>query len=181
MSLSISAANSGYNPSLLSGIGATIGAIGGFIAGGPAGAAAGITLGQQVGNAFGGGGSTPPANPIPKPPIIGAGGGISVGGYGINIGGTFTGPSSGAAGTGVMTAGCGVKGYHLNKKPLGVTKRHGALPAHSVYVRNRHMNAGNAHAARRAISRLKSAHKIFKKIDKIVGRHSCRRAPGRKR
>jgi hypothetical protein len=77
--------------------------------------------------------------------------------------------------------GC-MKGYHLNKHPLPASKRHGAVPAHSILVRNRHMNAGNARAATRAIHRLKAAHRIFKKIDRIVGRHrTSRRAFGRKR
>lgn len=168
------------NASLLGTIGGVLGGVGGFITGGPAGAVAGATAGRQIGDAING----PPGGPpvaAPKP-LIGVGTGVTIGGYGVNIGGSFTGPSSGGTATPGTAVACGMKGYHLNKHALGATKKHGALPAHSVYVRNRHMNAGNAHAARRAITRLKSAHRLFKKIDKLIGHHrSTRRAPFRKR
>lgn len=71
-------------------------------------------------------------------------------------------PQNGAA------AGCAPSGYHLNKGPLPASKKHGAVPAHSIMVRNRHMNALNGSAARRAIRRLKGARKAFRDIERFV-------------
>lgn len=186
MSLSIQAANAGVNVSLLGTIGAAIGGVGGFVTGGVAGAVAGATAGRRIGDAVSGGATPggPPANPIPTGGFIGLGSGISsTGGKPACALGDFAGALAGTCApfgigaTPTPAAGC-MKGYHLNKHALGATKRHGAVPAHSVLVRNRHMNAGNARAATRAIHRLKAAHRIFKKIDRIVGRH--RSAPRRR-
>lgn len=177
----------GPSASILGTIGAAIGGIGGFFTGGPGGAVAGATAGREIGDAVSGpsGGPQPP-NPAPYPTIGGfgfpPGGGLMTPFGGI---GTLTNPTASPNGA----VPCGVKGYHWNKHPLGATKggcgrtAHGFLPKHSLMVRNRHMNPGNSRAAVRAIHRLKSAHRIFKKIDKIVGRHhraAPRRAFGRK-
>jgi hypothetical protein len=55
-------------------------------------------------------------------------------------------------------------GYHLNKHALPACKSHGAVPARSILVRNRHRNPANGAAIKRAASRLKAAEKIFRKV-----------------
>lgn len=179
------------NQSLLGTIGGVIGGIGGAFTGGVGGAIAGATAGQKIGDAIAG-------SPRSTPPVGSTGG--MMGGFGLGYSDCPPGDLScfiknipGALGFGQQNGamarmGMCMKGYHLNKSELAPSKggcgrmAHGRVPKRSVLVRNRHMNPGNAKAARRAIHRLKSAHRIFKKIDKIVGRHrTTRRSFGRKR
>lgn len=187
MSMLGGTALAGANRSLLGTIGGLIGGVGGFITGGPAGAVAGATAGREIGDAVNGPGPGQAPTPPPPKPIVGVGGQVQVGGYGLGGGISFTGPSS-SPGPGALAplaaAGtpCGMRGYHLNKSKLNYSKTHGQVPTHTMYVRNRHMHFGNTRAAQRAIRRLKGAHRIFKKIDKLIGHHrSVRRAPFRKR
>ena len=53
-------------------------------------------------------------------------------------------------------------GFHLNKQE-GV-----GGPARTYCVRNRRMNVGNAHAARRSVRRLKGARKLLKDIERMM-------------
>jgi hypothetical protein len=156
-------------------IGGVIGGIGGFIAGGPGGAVAGATAGRTIGDAINGPSGGPP---VTTPTGVNPFGNFS-GGYGTN-------PTPGTA---VATTGAGDpcamkygRGSHLNRHTLQPSKKHGVQPPGTWCVRNRHMHFGNARAATRAIRRLKGAHRVFKKIDKLIGHHrSVRRAPFRKR
>ncbi len=172
------ATGSGYyapNASLLGTIGGIVGGIGGFIAGGPGGAVAGATAGRNIGDAINGPAGGPPvSSPFGSTPF---GGGYTGGNYSSNN------PTPGA--TGATGDTCSMrygKGSHLNKRTLQASKKHGVQPPGTYCVRNRHMHFGNSRAAVRAIRRLKGAHRIFKKIDKLIGHHrSVRRAPFRKR
>jgi len=175
------------NRSLFGTIGGVIGAIGGFAVGGVGGAVAGAQAGSAIGNAVSG--STPPAGNTGGA----AAGGSGFVGYGIGQGVGNSKPACGfgdiagclagtcqcfgtnsLAPTSTAAGGC-MKGYHLNKSTLNPTRggcgraAHGVIPKHTVLVRNRHMHYGNTRAARRAIHRLKGAHRIFKQIDKLIG------------
>ena len=94
---------------------------------------------------FGGG----PFN-LPTPPVYGPGG-VALPGFG-----------------GSTPTQC-PKGYHLNKHPLAPTKHHGALPAHSMCVRNRKMQALNSRAITRSLRRIKRASKIVRKLHAFSG------------
>lgn len=190
--MSMLAGATGSNQSILGTIGGIIGGVGGFITGGPGGAVAGATAGREIGDAINGpSGGPPPPSPSP--------GGMTPYGF-TGLGGTPGGTNcdltsmagfnnwvagrcfTSSGGTAPVTgAGC-MKGYHLNKQTLNPTRggcgrqAHGVVAKHTVLVRNRHMHPGNAKAANRAIHRLKAAHRIFKRIDKIVGRRSSGRS-----
>lgn len=147
--------------SLLSGV---LGAVGGFITGGPAGAILGGISGYQGGP--GGSPGTSIAIRPPNLPAIGAGGGynIGIGGPGgINFGGNF-GLNVGAGAGGAPVGGACPKGWHLNKHPLAASKKHGAVPARSICVRNRSMNPLNPRALRKALSREKRARKLLSRL-----------------
>ena len=139
-------------------LGGLIGGAVGFVGSGfnPAGAVAGYQAGQalttkQPGTApslpsvpgFGGGGFNMPFQ-VPGP------GGIPLPGYN-------------PQGVGVQGGGC-PKGYHLNRKPLAASKRHGAVPAGAMCVRNRHINPLNARAITRSLRRVKRARKLVSKL-----------------
>lgn len=149
------------------------GAAVGFFTGGPAGAIAGGLAG-----AFGGGPSpTTPMAPRPTPIGFGpvtVGGGATIGPTGVNVG---YGVNFGSPGTAVAKTGAGCPpGYHLNKHPLAPSKRHGAMPAHSMCVRNRHLNPLNPRALTHALKREKRARKligrlhVYKPVARIAAR-----------
>jgi len=71
------------------------------------------------------------------------------------------------------------RGYHLNKHPLAACKSHGAVPARSMYVRNRRMNPLNPRALRKALHREKSARKLMGKLHIFHAHRSI--APRRKK
>lgn len=146
----------------------------GFLTGGPAGAVAGGILG-----AFGGSPKSPIGPPVPSGSPFGIGAGINVGGpLGITVRGG-TGAWNQAAGTTVAQQGAALRGYHLNKHPLAACKSHGAVPAHTIYVRNRRMNPLNPRALRKALAREKSARKIMGKLHIFKAHRSL--APRRKK
>jgi hypothetical protein len=175
--------------SLGSFLGGAIGAIGGLVTGGPGGVVAGAQAGAKIGNALtGGGGQTPPTGNLP---------GKAFGGF--SFGPELPGGSSGgmangapcATGTGLMgiwnsmTGQCTTctKGYHLNRSVLAPTRGHCGQGARSSFVgkgttlvRNRRMHPLNSKAARRAVRRLHAAHRMFSKIDRLVGQHRRKRA-----
>jgi len=142
--------------------GALTGAIGGLAKGGITGA-----IGGAIGGLVGGtvktlpGGGAPPAfggggifgGPINIPFPVKGPGGIPLPGFG--------------PGTAVATA-C-PKGYHLNRKTLGASKRHGAVPAGTMCVRNRHINPLNAKAITRSLRRVKRARKLVSKLQSFGG------------
>lgn len=177
--------------SLLSSIGRGIaGAVGGLFTGGPAGAVLG-----GVAGAFGGG-SKPPAAPMPATGgftfsgPFGTGvtaypGGFGVTGFGAGV--TFGKPpgtamvGSGGAVTKGTSCGSCPGGYHVNRHTLNATRGgcgRAPLPVRppgTWCVRNRRMNPLNGHAAMRSIRRLKSARKAMRHINAFVGpkRSSC--------
>ena len=162
--------------SLLGSIGGIVGGIGGFISGGPAGAIAGYKLGSSLG-----GGSAPtPSLPSGFGPFVPAqGGGLSMpfpvnGPGGVPLPGYNPAPSSGTGGT------C-PRGYHLNKHALAASKHHGALPARSTCVRNRHLNPMNPRALSRALRREKRARKIVRKLHVFAPIRHQRLLPGRRK
>lgn len=144
----------------------------GSIVGGIAGFATGGIGGAITGWQAGGGGSTLPALP----------GGGSTGG-GINMPWQVNGPGGvplpGFNPQGVTAAGGSCpKGYHLNKHPLAATHRHGAVPARSLCVRNRSMQALNSRAITRSLKRIKRARKLVSKLH-AFGAARSRGAPAR--
>ena len=142
--------------SLLSGL---TGAIGGFLTGGPGGAIVGAISGLS------GGSSGKPALPntgygslpgINMPFQVKGPGGVPLPGYN---------PQGITAGAG----GSCPRGYHLNKKPLAASRTHGAVPALSTCVRNRHINPLNARAITRSLRRVKRARKLVSKLQSFGG------------
>lgn len=119
---------------------------------------------------------------MPSVPIIGGGAGISVGKYNFGIGGevgkrttqSYYGEITTSPSTAAGQGGSCPRGFHLNKHALPASKRHGAVPARTICVRNRHVNALNGRAAGRALRRLKRADKMTRKI------HSLFHRPARK-
>lgn len=115
-------------------------------------------IGGALGAAFGGAGRAPSA-PGGPPGFSGSGfnmpfvvkgpGGVPLPGFG---GGTQT--------------SC-PKGYHLNKRPLAACKKHGAVGARSICVRNRSMNPMNYRALTRGLRRIKRAQKVVRKLHKF--------------
>ena len=98
------------------------------------------------------------------------------------VGRVLTGRSATAAGVGAavgsLFGGGGAQGgacqvgHHPNKQD-GV-----GGPAGTYCVKNRRMNVGNAHAARRAVRRLKGARTLLKDIEKMMPTKTrSRRAP----
>jgi hypothetical protein len=156
---------------------AAVGAIGGFLSGGAPGALRGGMAGYQAGSGAG----TSMVHATPTPPMTAPGGGwggtgVSIGGpLGIDIGSWHFGQGGVATPSGA--AGC-PKGYHLNKHPLAASKRHGAMPARSMCVRNRHMHPLNSRALVRSLRRLKRARKLVSKLHSFGGARasSSRRA-----
>lgn len=152
--------------SLLSGLGGIIGGIGGFLTGGVPGAIGGYQAGQALLGGGGGGGNLPATvPPATGPANPGSGGGAIPYGTFPNIGPFIPVPSwaGGPQTAQPSAAGC-PKGYHLNKHALAATKRHGALPARSICVRNRRMQALNSRAITRSLRRIKRANKIVRKL-----------------
>ena len=149
--------------SILSSLGGgIIGAIKGFgtggIVGGIVGGVTGFTGGGGPGTAVSklpntGYGSLPGMN-MPFP-VMGPGG-VPLPGYN---------PQGITAGAG----GSCPRGYHLNKKPLAASRTHGAVPAHSTCVRNRHINPLNARAITRSLRRVKRARKLVSKLQSFGG------------
>jgi hypothetical protein len=147
----------------------------GFLSGGPAGAVAGGIMG-----AFGGGSPRTPAIAAAPMPPSGSPFGIGVG---INAGGpngitlrlgtpnVVNGSPTGATGQ--------PRGYHLNKHPLAACKSHGAMPARSMWVRNRRMNPLNPRALRKALHREKAARHLMGKLHIFKAHRSL--APRRKK
>lgn len=119
--------------------------------GGIGGILAGIIGGRPTFGGFGGGGVRPPS----RDPYVG----------GIPTPGQVTGTGPGTFFGGKVTQ-C-PRGYHLNKKPLGPSKRHGAVPARSMCVRNRSINPMNYRALTRSLRRIKRASKIVRKLHKF--------------
>lgn len=169
--------------SLLSGL---IGAVEGFAAGGPVGA----VVGALGGGLFGG--TATPTAPHPTPTGFGpftVGGGATIGPTGVNVG---YGIGFGSPGTSVtkMTGGGCPPGFHLNKHALAPSKRHGAVPARSMCVRNRHLNPLNPRALTHALKREKRARKligrlhVYKPVARVAAgghRAGCRCAVCRRR
>lgn len=140
----------------------------GFATGGPGGAIG------AIGSLFGG---PKPAAPTFGAPVPGTGG-IAIGGSipGLISGGIAVG-FSGSGGAVAPQGGACPRGYHLNKHALPASKRHGAVAARTLCVRNRHMNPLNHRADARALRRLKRADKMTRKIHNLF--HHTRRAIGR--
>lgn len=149
--------------SLLSGI---VGAITGFVTGGPAGAVIGGVTGFAGGSSPSPGTSMVPSAPRPTPLGFGTGqisvgGGATIGPTGVNVG---YGVNFGSPGTAVAKGGTCPPGFHLNKHALAPSKRHGAVPARSICVRNRHLNPLNPRALTHALRREKRARKLIGKL-----------------
>jgi len=140
-------------------LGGLTGLISGFATGGIGGAIVGGVAG------FSGGGS-PGTAVVPTQ----SGGGGSIFGnqtmpFGLPTVGQVTGTGWGTPAAG----GTCPKGYHLNKHPLAASKHHGAAPARSMCVRNRHMHALNSKAITRSLRRIKRAGKIVRKLHAFSG------------
>lgn len=131
--------------SFLSGIGGVIGGIGGFITGGVPGAISGFKAGEAL--AGGGSGSVPNLPQLP-----GTGGGINMPFPVAGPGGVLLPGYGGATGQAPVR----VKG-HMTKG----TKKN---PSHWTNRRRPRMNPMNVHAARRAVSRIRAAEKLFRRI-----------------
>src|SRR6267378_6068790 len=118
--------------------GSLVGGIRGLVTGGLPGAIGGI-VGGMIG-------------PRPASPAAPFGGMPAPGGFQGAPGGPFgnVGPAIGGflgvTGNQPHAGPACPRGYHLNKHPLAASKRHGAVPAHSICVRNRHMNPMNYRA-----------------------------------
>lgn len=150
--------------SKLTGIHINKGNLAGILSGNP------FAVASAFGNPGGGGGARAP-QPYPFP-TGGPGGsiGIQVGGpTGVSVG--YTGHGGGSSAACGPNGAC-PRGYHLNKGPLAPTKKHGALPARSICVRNRRMNPLDGHAARRALRRIKAASKMVRKLHMFSGTRS---------
>lgn len=159
-------------------LGSVIGGITGLATGGIGGAIAGWSAGGAIG------GPKPPtiapvAPSMPSLPAVGGGGSwwnqpITI--PGVGTAGTIP---LGFPGTQPSTGGQCPRGYHLNKHALAASKRHGALPARSICVRNRHLNPMNPRALSRALRREKRARKIVRKLHVFAPvRHTVQRRIG---
>lgn len=143
--------------SMLSGFGKSlVGGVRGFATGGIGGAITGV-IGGMIGTSRQAPSPAAPFGTLPNPLTFGQGGifgntGPAIGGF---FGVTGNQPRAGAA--------C-PRGYHLNKHPLGASKKHGAVPARSMCVRNRSMNPMNYRALTRSLRRVKRAGKIVAKL-----------------
>lgn len=101
--------------------------------------------------------------------------------FGISGGVTFPFGGGGAVvraaqGTPAASGGACPRGYHLNKHALGASRRHGALPARAICVRNRSMNPLNHRALTKALKREKRAKKILGRLH--IMRSAARAAAG---
>jgi len=136
----------------------------GSIAGGVIGFATGGVGGAVAGWQQGGALTTPkPPAGLPQLPTF-AGGGINMPFQVAGPGGVPL-PGFNPQGVAVMPQGGGCpKGYHLNRKALSASKRHGAVPAGGMCVRNRHINPLNARAITRSLRRVKRARKLVAKL-----------------
>lgn len=142
--------------SLLGTLGGIVGGVAGFLTGGVGGAVTGFHAGENLG----GGGSNLPALPGGGGPGTGSIFGNQTMPFGLPTVGQVTG-----TGWGTPAQGQGPpRGYHLNKHALAPSKRHGAVPARSVYVRNRKMNPLNPRAITRALKREKRARKLLARL-----------------
>lgn len=149
---------------------ALVGGVTGFATGGFAGAAVGLA------SSFQGGGSKPGTAMVP---YTGGGSPAGVPDW-LNIGPKITMPFGlGLPGFGPAAATSCPKGYHLNKHPLAASKRHGAVAAHSMCVRNRHLNPLNPKAVTRSLRRLKRARKLVTKLHAFGTSRSVARVGGR--
>jgi len=120
--------------------------------------------------------SAPKAPPPPTLPQFGGFAGASVGAalgpFSIQgqVGKTQTTTYSGGVAVSPGAGGACPKGYHLNKNPLAASKRHGAVPARSICVRNRHMNPMNGRAVSRAARRIHRGEKLLRRIFSVQGK-----------
>jgi len=139
-------------------LGGAIGAVTGFAKGGFIGAG----VGAVTGFAGGGGGGGPGTSVVPYQPPGGGGGifGNQTMPFGLPTVGQVTGTGWGSPAPG----GTCPKGYHLNRKPLAASKRHGVVAAGTMCVRNRHINPLNARAITRSLRRVKRARKLVAKL-----------------
>lgn len=146
--------------SLLGTLGHIAGGVIGFATGGVPGAIAGAGLGPKPPSSLPS--SVPGFGGFQMPFPVNGPGGIPLPGY--NPGG----------GNAPVNGQC-QRGYHLNKHALAASKRHGAVPAHSICVRNRSINPLNARAITRSLKRVKRANKIIRKLHAFGPVH---RSPG---
>lgn len=141
------------------------GAIGGFLTGGPVGAITGAVTGYTTHPATLSAAPSPPTGGFNMPFPVNGPGGIPLPGF--NPGNTVA-PTNGAC----------PRGYHLNKHALAATKKHGAVPAHSMCVRNRTINPLNHRALTRSLKRLKRAGKLVRKLHVAGGSSRARIGAG---
>jgi len=142
-------------------LGSLAGAAIGFVTGGPGGAITGFQTGGRL---------TTPSPAAPRPPAL-VGGGSPFPTIPAIFDPIGMMPKL-AQGLGMTTAAAGgacAKGYHLNRKPLAASKRHGAVPAGAMCVRNRHINPLNAKAITRSLRRVKRARKLVAKLQSFGG------------
>jgi len=125
---------------------------GGLLTGGITGAIAGLL--PRAGSS--GGGTTMPS------PLGFAGGGFNMPFRVTGPGGV---PLPGFSGG--TPAPC-PRGFHLNKHPLAASKKHGAVGARQICVRNRSMNPLNWRAVSRSIRRVNRAEKLVRKIHRFA-------------
>lgn len=154
---------------------ALIGGVTGFATGGIAGAGVGLVRG------FTGGGGAPPPGPLPALPFNTGYGSLP----GVNMPFQVNGPGGvplpgfNPKGITVGAGGTCPRGYHLNKHALAASKSHGAVPAHSMCVRNRKINPLNPRAVTRSLRRLKRARKIVAKLHAFGTSRAVARVGGR--
>ncbi len=135
---------------------------GGFGSGGVIGALAGVASALH-------GGSTPTSVP--------GFGGTSPGGY--NMPFPVNGPGGRPLpGFNPPASGPAPRGFHLNKHALAPTKKHGAVAARTIWVRNRHVNPLNARALKRALGREKRAAKLIRRLHVFRPAHPVQRKIG---
>lgn len=149
------------------GLSTAVGAVKGALTGGPYGAVIGAVSNIPR---FAGGGSVGPGGGGPPPPPA-----VSISGLptfkGLN---PFGGPPTGS---GPTVPAAMMRGYHLNKSKLGPTRAHPkGAPAHTVMVRNRHMNVANPRALARASRR---AHGFLRMAAKFVRYYQPKARKGR--
>lgn len=152
--------------SLLGTLGGIVGGITGFATGGIGGA----IQGYQAGSHLGGGGSSPNLPALPGSPgtgVVPYGTGVNRGPF-IGIPAAFGGPQNAQQG---MT----VHGHY--------TKGTARNPSHWSNRRRPRMNPMNVRAARRAVSRIHAAEKLFRRVLTVShpGKATGRIAPKRKR
>lgn len=153
--------------SMLGKIGTGIAKIGGGLLTGGVGGAIGA-----LGGLLGGGGNIQP----PPKPSFGGNGGFNMP-FQVNGPGGLPLPGYNPGGTVTPQGGQCPRGYHLNKHALAASKRHGAVAARSICVRNRSMNPMNPRAVTRSLKRIKRANKIVRRLHAFSPiRHSSSKA-----